>query len=381
MALKLLSRQELLDLIWSRPMRSAAADLGVSDVALRKAAIRAGLPLPPVGHWNRVHAGKKAPPKPPLPPRRFGAPDEVRFGAERWLYPSQPSPDAPVPPEPVFDEPLDSVRKRAAAAVGSLSVPRDLKSPHPVVRRLLEDEAARAEKVKASPYMAPLYPPRLSMPTDHRRLRLLNAALLGLARADVRASLSSADKLAVHVGAGDLQMACEQARGAGRKTKVNDGLSIFVSRSSSASTQVFAQWDDEPGQRLESIVSEIAVETVVMVEQRYREGCLERHRWLLERRAAIIEEARQARLKAERLERERLEKLERERVERLLHDAERLRQADGIRAFVAEVGRRSSSVEVGVEDYERWRGWAMEQTDRLDPVVGGAYLRSIGDRA
>jgi hypothetical protein len=35
------TRQELLDLIWSKPMRSLAADIGLSDIAVRKVAIRA----------------------------------------------------------------------------------------------------------------------------------------------------------------------------------------------------------------------------------------------------------------------------------------------------------------------------------------------------
>ena len=41
MAITRFTRQEFLDLIWSKPMRSVAADLGLSDVAVRKATIRA----------------------------------------------------------------------------------------------------------------------------------------------------------------------------------------------------------------------------------------------------------------------------------------------------------------------------------------------------
>jgi hypothetical protein len=55
--------------LWSAPMRTVAADLGLSDVGPKKAAEKAGIPTPPQGHWNRVAAGKTVDPKPVIPPR------------------------------------------------------------------------------------------------------------------------------------------------------------------------------------------------------------------------------------------------------------------------------------------------------------------------
>jgi len=40
-------------LVWQKPLVHAAADLGVSDVALRKHCIKLGIDLPPRGHWLR----------------------------------------------------------------------------------------------------------------------------------------------------------------------------------------------------------------------------------------------------------------------------------------------------------------------------------------
>jgi 3-methyladenine DNA glycosylase Tag len=100
---------------------------------------------------------------------------------------------------------------------------------------------------------------------------------------------------------------------------------------------------------------------------------------LLERRASEIEAARKAKLEAERRERERLAALERERISRLLSDADRLRQAEAIRAYVAEVARRES-VAVDFDAFERWRGWALEQADRIDPVASGQFLKAIDER-
>lgn len=54
-----LTRKQLFDLIWSKPMRDAATDIGVSDVGLKKVCVRHRVPVPPRGYWNRVHAGQK----------------------------------------------------------------------------------------------------------------------------------------------------------------------------------------------------------------------------------------------------------------------------------------------------------------------------------
>jgi hypothetical protein len=61
------TRQQLHDLAWSGPMREVAKKLGLSDNGLRKHCAKAFVPLPPQGHWNKVHAGQKVKTI-PLPP-------------------------------------------------------------------------------------------------------------------------------------------------------------------------------------------------------------------------------------------------------------------------------------------------------------------------
>ncbi|MEJ0025943.1 MAG: hypothetical protein WDN01_07940 [Rhizomicrobium sp.] len=56
----LLSRRELYDLVWSKPMRDVAADFGISDVGLAKVCERHRVPRPVRGYWAKLAAGKKA---------------------------------------------------------------------------------------------------------------------------------------------------------------------------------------------------------------------------------------------------------------------------------------------------------------------------------
>src|ERR1700723_880744 len=63
-----LSREDLYELTWSKPMSELAKDFGISDVALAKRCKRLGIPVPGRGYWARVDAGQN-PYRPKLPKR------------------------------------------------------------------------------------------------------------------------------------------------------------------------------------------------------------------------------------------------------------------------------------------------------------------------
>jgi hypothetical protein len=63
-----LSREDLYELAWSKPISELAKDFGISDVGLAKRCRRLGVPLPGRGYWARIDAGQK-PYRPKLPQR------------------------------------------------------------------------------------------------------------------------------------------------------------------------------------------------------------------------------------------------------------------------------------------------------------------------
>jgi hypothetical protein len=63
-----LSREDLYELAWSKPMSELAKDFGISDVGLVKRCKRLGIPVPGRGYWARVDSGQ-APYRPKLPKR------------------------------------------------------------------------------------------------------------------------------------------------------------------------------------------------------------------------------------------------------------------------------------------------------------------------
>jgi hypothetical protein len=80
MAKKQLTREELYELVWSKPMRDAAATIPMSDVGLKKTCRRHNVPVPPRGYWNKFRAGHRMPPEPPLPSleKKSVPPQELR---------------------------------------------------------------------------------------------------------------------------------------------------------------------------------------------------------------------------------------------------------------------------------------------------------------
>ncbi len=64
----LVTPKQLYDLVWWKPMRDIAAEVGLSDVGLAKFFRSRGIPVPPRGWWAKKAVGKAS--RPPQPPAR-----------------------------------------------------------------------------------------------------------------------------------------------------------------------------------------------------------------------------------------------------------------------------------------------------------------------
>lgn len=71
-----LSREELYEKVWSKPVLHVAKEFGISPVGLAKICKRHNIPRPPLGYWAKVQYGHKAKKKPLPPPKKEG---EIRI--------------------------------------------------------------------------------------------------------------------------------------------------------------------------------------------------------------------------------------------------------------------------------------------------------------
>ncbi len=72
-----LTREELYELVWERPISRLAKSFGLSDVGLRKICVKHDIPTPPLGYWAKLSHGKKV--------RRLPLPDKAE-GKSRVIY-------------------------------------------------------------------------------------------------------------------------------------------------------------------------------------------------------------------------------------------------------------------------------------------------------
>jgi hypothetical protein len=60
-------REELYEKVWRMPVRLAAREYGVSDVAIGKVCRKLHIPVPGRGYWAKRAANRPVEPRPPLP--------------------------------------------------------------------------------------------------------------------------------------------------------------------------------------------------------------------------------------------------------------------------------------------------------------------------
>ena len=77
-----LSRRQIYDLVWSQPMTTIAAELGLSGNGLAKICDRLLVPYPTRGYWAKVYAGKDEP-QDPLPAAPEGSELEATIAPAR----------------------------------------------------------------------------------------------------------------------------------------------------------------------------------------------------------------------------------------------------------------------------------------------------------
>jgi hypothetical protein len=370
------TRKELYDLVWSEPMRDLAKRFEISDVGLAKACRNADIPVPPRGHWNKHQAGHRVV-KTDLPLRRPGHSDTVTIGRDRrWFYADRLELDEPDPAAPTFEEPIEAVRARVLKAIAQISIKTKLEILHPAIKALIDKDEALREKQKTYAW----YKPQFDDPAERRRLRILNAVFLALGSQGYGGSVRGEKATEIHaqIGHSSIALAIEPIRVRGKrgndgevtteKQRLRFGLLDGHDRYQPKIGRVLVE--DSPERPIERAVREIVVELIVLGEEKYRERQLSHYKWCLEDRERRRAEIQKQKEEAERKKRERLAAMEKARVDRLLGEAAALHQADQIRTYVKAVYERLQSSQEGrlTEAFARWRVWALQQADRIDPV-------------
>jgi len=160
MTSRTLTRQQMYDLVWLKPMTQLAAEFDLSDVGLRKICKAAKVPTPGIGYWAKLANGHQVT-KTPLPtlypfqsqiihicggaPNRYGYLDEPEQTEEEIAQ-------MQLPPPPVFEETLEEIKVKIEVLVPLIRIPKTIAKIHPITEKLLTYDVQIA-KEKYSFYM------------------------------------------------------------------------------------------------------------------------------------------------------------------------------------------------------------------------------------
>ena len=179
---KNISREALYELVWSKPMKHVAKDLGISDVMLGKMCKEQLVPKPPRGYWTNLGSDKKRVVyvRPKLPDLFQKKNDfnqwvlddyKLRESLRADKFEPEDLNDPVREPPPPFTETLPQFRERMAKVMPVLPNMEAFKVMHPLIRTINEadlhlEEAHKKDRWAPSPQFRALQ--------GRKQLRLFN---------------------------------------------------------------------------------------------------------------------------------------------------------------------------------------------------------------
>jgi hypothetical protein len=292
---------------------------------------------------------------------------------------------------PVFRD-IAAVRLEIQAVVSAIKVPPTLTNPHPIVARLLKQDATREPKRFANGYVSDFYGPKFATPIQQRRLRILSCILTELDRlgCEANGSTHAGERFSIKVGRHWTQIlfAVEGGRHGlgpfyrgGRHPVQSDveRLRFDLVDHDPERTPPRRTWRDDDGKRLEQQATEIVCGILLRVEEDARKWALWHHTSEIERRAREI---REAKLAAEKAEADRIayeKAAAAARIKQLIDGADALERAARIRRYVAAVRAENAAMPepASSDALDAWAAWALAQADSIDPVASGRFLSNL----
>ena len=377
-----LTREELYDLIWSRPATKLANELGITYYTLMKVCSELAVPKPPAGYWQHVSSGR-SPERLPLPELGVGIPREA------FIEPQE----STLPP---WIENAEVVSKIAGEREprNRIRVVHTLRDPHPLIR----ETKARLERAEPDTFgilrarlNSPSLDVRVSKSSLHRALRIMDALVKALEARGYRIEVARNGYVHtwVRVGAERVKVALVEKteRGDRPLTKEEErkppseiyhrwmytptGRLTFLIDEYGADLPK-KKWGDKRGTRLEDKLNDIVIGLTIAGEAR---------RLLTLRHQEEERQRREAEMR--RLEEARRREAEEVRCRALYEEATSWVKSQNLRAFLkaCEHALTNGRGEIAPGSPEaEWLRWAYHYADRLDPLENDYLDRIIPKR-
>ena len=368
-----LTRQEMYDLVWSKPMTQLAAEFEISDVGLRKICKAAKVPTPGIGYWAKLANGK-AVAKMELPtlypfqsqliyigggsPNRYGYIDEPDRTDEEWAM-------LELPPPPVFSETLEEIRSQIEKLVPLIAIPKKMGKPHPITSRLL---AYDADIAKEDHYW---YKPKYQHLNGQKLINALNSFFIYFESLGFRVKINGPRSQALSV---DMDGKYHYFR----FVCFDDGNHFYRKKSSSGMTYGFS-WTGNQERMSENsdyreyseitpeVLRDLAIELLMDIEERKRGSVEWVHQRLVNKKRDAIARIVEKQTKAAIRRRKDTEQLIEKRMELMSQALKDIKRAEKMQALINALDEKSQASSKQIPGFKKWRSWAVHQVNSIDP--------------
>ena len=369
-----LTRQEMYDLVWSKPMTQLATEFELSDVGLKKICKAAQVPTPGLGYWAKLANGKKVV-KTELPTlypfqsqfvyigggnsARYGYYDEPEQTEEELAQMELPSP-------PKFDETIDEVRAQIESLVPLIPIPKSISKPHPITEKLLSYDAAIA---KEKYYF---YKPRYQHPAGQRLLSALNSFFTYFEKLGFRVKVHGPRTQAMSV---DMDGRYHYFR----FVCFDDGNHFYRRKSAPGKAYGFS-WTSDQDRMSENkdyreyvditpeILRDLAIELLMNIEERKRDHIHWLYQRQVDKKNDAISKIAERKAKATLRHRKETERLIEMRIDLMNQALKDINRAQKMRELIEALDQKSNAASKEIPGFKRWRSWAMHQVNSLDPL-------------
>lgn len=348
-----LSRSELYEQVWSKPMTKIAKDYGMSDNGIRKICRKFDIPWPKAGYWQKLEYGKKVK-QVPLPDSKGDG--EIQITSKE----NKDKGEAEIPEIVAEYLPKNQIK-----------VPDQLKNPHPLI------QSAKQNLRKSWPYRGLLNTNigevdiRVGPDSVSRALRIMDALIKALEKRGLEVSIQGEDRkrstcvkvlneLFVLDIYEHVKMVKKQEKKSGDYENYDYAPSGQLVLRIKNAWGPCRQWKDGKSRKVEDCLNSfiqglyrVALDEKANRERIEREKETDRERYRQEEALQKQREEEAARLKA------------------LENDAGSWHKSRIVRDFIEakknEYLKSHGNIEAG-SDFEKWLAWANRQVDQLDPL-------------
>jgi hypothetical protein len=378
-----ITRQELYDLVWSRPIMHVAKDFGISGSMLGRICKERNVPRPPRGYWASLQATsakkigrfiKPSLPNMPEPDQSFNSLIHKEYADREAARTDDFDPDDlgdPVKPPPLPpSESLVEFRERIEAIFPVLPALESINAIHPFVQKLMDYDVTLVALKRRGGWDSPNYQDEKGkLCLAWLNLLLHSFEFLGF-EPTVRGKKHFTFQLSFlrhHKGfvffIGERNLPPLQRR---------------VLKRNQSRAYCF-RWDQETEKftkgdtcyEFEAIstdcIKQIVMDVVMYDEKEYRDGIVSSYRWNVERRNNEIERREYEIQLAVAKKRKALKKLLASRVELMNEAVSNMNSADKIRDLIATMQAKAEATGGTIKGMKRWIGWASHHANTIDP--------------